>query len=443
MAADNSSDAPATACFNPWGAALPESVQFIVFDFVVPGRRTYDGRGRRVLRDTMNDTSETLCDDRVESSPLWDLKLHATGRAWRAARATGKAFYEDFASVAVARAAANLQMGDYVAAISGLASLAGALPPQGLRAPGTQAGTGPTQQLPPPFYLALASDATCSELLATAAGARLAVRGRDPKVRLPAARALDEARAALQKAASGSAYRYFGLSLATFGRHAEAAAALEKALADPMIAAGSGAEALAADAAAQRALAAAAGTRQVTLVPSGPWVESVFGASRVVSINGDAPLGDLLGGVDEAARLRLIDSEGRALNREWTPTAAGVEDGVTLLVAENDRRNLRQRRPDTYQTPAEAAQRRGSVLDAIRRRVTPTAPLDPAYVIDARDEATLYQNARAGRAAARAIRGNRAAWDTYIRRRAAPADGPGGIPVTDAVPGNQAADDAS
>ena len=50
---------------------------------------------------------------------------------------------------------------------------------------------------------------------------------------------------------------------------------------------------------------------------------------------------------------------------------------------------------------------------------------------------------RAGRAAARAIRGNRAAWDTYIRRRAAPADGPGGIPVTDAVPGNQAADDAS
>ena len=150
-----------------------------------------------------------------------------------------------------------------------------------------------------------------------------------------------------------------------------------------------------------------------------------------------------MGGVDEAARLRLIDSEGRALNREWTPAAAGVEDGVTLLVAENDRRNLRQRRPDTYQTPAEAAQRRGSVLDAIRRRVTPTAPLDPAYVIDARDEATLYQNARAGRAAARAIRGNRAAWDTYIRRRAAPADGPGGIPVTDAVPGNQAADDAS
>ena len=149
-----------------------------------------------------------------------------------------------------------------------------------------------------------------------------------------------------------------------------------------------------------------------------------------------------MGGVDEAARLRLIDSEGRALNREWTPTAAGVEDGVTLLVAENDRRNLRQRRPDTYQTPAEAAQRRGSVLDAIRRRVTPTAPLDPAYVIDARDEATLYQNARAGRAAARAIRGNRAAWDTYIRRRA-PADGPGGIPVTNAVPGNQAADDAS
>ena len=442
MAAD-ASEAPPTACFNPWGAALPESVQFIVFDFVVPGRRTYDARGRRVLRDTMNDTSETLCDDRVESSPLWDLKLHATGRAWRAARATGKAFYEDFASVAVARAAANLQMGDYVAAISGLASLAGALPPQGLRAPGTQAGTGPTQQLPPPFYLALASDETCSELLATAAGARLAVRGRDPKVRLPAARALDEARAALQKAASGSAFRYFGLALATFGRHAEAAAALEKALADPMIAASSSAEALAADAAAQRALAAEAGTRQVTLVPSGPWVEGVFGASRVVSINGDAPLGDLLGGVDEAARLRLIDSEGRALNREWTPAAACVYDGVTLLVAENDRRNLRQRRPDTYQTPAEAAQRRGSVLDAIRRRVTPTAPLDPAYVIDARDEATLYQNARAGRAAARAIRGNRAAWDTYIRRRAAPADGPGGIPVTDAVPGNQAADDAS
>ena len=117
--ADNASDAPATACFNPWGAALPESVQFIVFDFVVPGRRTYDGRGRRVLRDTMDARSETLCDDRVESSPLWDLKLHATGRAWRAARATGKAFYEDFASVAVARAAANLQMGDYVAAISG------------------------------------------------------------------------------------------------------------------------------------------------------------------------------------------------------------------------------------------------------------------------------------------------------------------------------------
>ena len=204
---------------------------------------------------------------------------------------------------------------------------------------------------------------------------------------------------------------------------AEAAAALEKALADPMIAASSSAEALAADAAAQRALAAEARTLQVTLVPSGPWVESVFGASRVVSIKGDAPLGDLLGGVDEAARLRLIDSEGRALNREWTPTAAGVEDGVTLLVAENDRRNLRQRRPDTYQTPAEAAQRRGSVLDAIRRRVTPTAPLDPAYVIDARDEATLYQNARAGRAAARAIRGNRAAWDTYTRRRAAPADG--------------------
>ena len=409
MATEDSSE-PATPSYNPWGAALPESVQFIVFDFVVPGRRTYDGRGRRVLRDTMNDTSETLCDDRVESSPLWDLKLHATGRAWRAARATGKAFYEDFASVAVARAAANLQMGDYVAAISGLASLAGALPPRGLGSPPSrETGTGPSDQLPPPFYLALASDATCSELLATAAGARLAVRGRDPKVRLPAARALDEARAALQKAASGSAYRFFGLSLATFRRHAEAAAALEKALADPMIAASSSAAALAADAAAQRALAAAAGTRQVTLVPSGPWVESAFGASRVATINGDAPLGDLLGGVDEAARLRLIDSEGRALNREWTPTAAGVEDGVTLLVAENDRRNLRQRRPDTYQTPAEAAQRRGSVLDAIRRRVTPTAPLDPAYVIDARDEATLYQNARAGRAAARAIRGNRAA----------------------------------
>ena len=102
--AANASDAPATACFNPWGASLPESVQFIVFDFVVPGRRTYDGRGRRVLRDTMNDTSETLCDDRVESSPLWDLKVQPASRAWRAARATGKAFYEDFASVAVARA---------------------------------------------------------------------------------------------------------------------------------------------------------------------------------------------------------------------------------------------------------------------------------------------------------------------------------------------------
>ena len=404
--ADNASDAPATACFNPWGASLPESVQFIVFDFVVPGRRTYDSRGRRVLRDTMNDTSETLCDDRVESSPLWDLKLQPASRAWRAARATGKAFYEDFASVAVARAAANLQMGDYVAAISGLASLAGALPPRGIRgrtSPGT-VDPGPTQQLPPPFYLALASDATCSELLATAAGARLAVRGRDPKVRLPAARALDEARAALQKAASGSAYRYFGLSLATFRRHTEAAAALEKALADPMIAASSSAEALAADAAAQRALAAEAGTRQVTLVPSGPWVEGVFGASRVVAINGDAPLGDLLGGVDEAARLRLIDSEGRALNREWTPAAACVYDGVTLLVAENDRRNLRQRRPETYQTPAEAAQRRGAVLDDIRRRGVPS---DPAYVIDARDEATLYHSARAGRAAARAVRGNR------------------------------------
>ena len=134
--------------------------------------------------------SETLCDDdRVESSPLWDLKLQPASRAWRAARATGKAFYEDFASVAVARAAANLQMGDYVAAISGLASLAGALPPRGIRgrtSPGT-VDPGPTQQLPPPFYLALASDATCSELLATAAGARLAVRGRDQKVRLPAA----------------------------------------------------------------------------------------------------------------------------------------------------------------------------------------------------------------------------------------------------------------
>ena len=162
-------DGPATACFNPWGAALPESVPFIVFDFVVPGRRTYDARGRRVLRDTMNDTSETLCDDRVESSPLWDLKLHATGRAWRAARATGKAFYEDFASVAVARAAAKLQMGDYVAAISGLASLAGALPPRGIRSPGTpDRGLSPTDQLPPPFYLALASDETCSELLARA-----------------------------------------------------------------------------------------------------------------------------------------------------------------------------------------------------------------------------------------------------------------------------------
>ena len=79
-------DAPTTASYNPWGAALPESVQFIVFDFVVPGRRTYDGRGRRVLRDTMNDTSETLCDDRVESSPLWDLKLQPASRAWRAAR---------------------------------------------------------------------------------------------------------------------------------------------------------------------------------------------------------------------------------------------------------------------------------------------------------------------------------------------------------------------
>ena len=320
------------------------------------------GGAGAVLRDTMDARSETLCDDRVESSPLWDLKLQPASRAWRAARATGKAFYEDFASVAVARAAANLQMGDYVAAISGLASLAGALPPRGIRgrtSPGT-VDPGPTQQLPPPFYLALASDATCSELLATAAGARLAVRGRDPKVRLPAARALDEARAALQKAASGSAYRYFGLSLATFRRHTEAAAALEKALADPMIAASSCAEALAADAAAQRALAAEAGTLQVTLVPSGPWVEGVFGASRVVSINGDAPLGDLLGGVDEASRLRLIDSEGRALNREWTPAAACVYDGVTLLVAENDRRNLRQRRPDTYQTPAEAAQRRGA-----------------------------------------------------------------------------------
>merc|ERR1719359_1005490 len=112
-------DAPATACFNPWGASLPESVQFIVFDFVVPGRRTYDGRGRRVLRDTMDARSETLCDDRVESSPLWDLKLQPASRAWRAARATGKAFYEEFASVAVARAAASLATGDYVAAISG------------------------------------------------------------------------------------------------------------------------------------------------------------------------------------------------------------------------------------------------------------------------------------------------------------------------------------
>ena len=111
-----------------------------------------------------------------------------------------------------------------------------------------------------------------------------------------------------------------------------------------------------------------------------------------------------MGGVDEAARLRLIDSEGRALNREWTPAAACVYDGVTLLVAENDRRNLRQRRPETYQTPAEAAQRRGAVLDDIRRRGVPS---DPAYVIDARDEATLYHSARAGRAAARAVRGNR------------------------------------
>ena len=68
--------------------------------------------------------------------------------------------------------------------------------------------------------------------------------------------------------------------MTTFRRHTEAAAALEKALADPMIAAGSSAAALAADAAAQRALAAEAGTRQVTLVPSGPWVEGVFGASR-------------------------------------------------------------------------------------------------------------------------------------------------------------------
>ena len=148
MATEDSSE-PATPSYNPWGAALPESVQFIVFDFVVPGRRTYDGRGRRVLRDTMDARSETLCDDRVESSPLWDLKLQPASRAWRAARATGKAFYEDFASVAVARAAANLQMGDYVAAISGLASLAGALPPRGIRgrtSPGT-VDPGPTQQL--------------------------------------------------------------------------------------------------------------------------------------------------------------------------------------------------------------------------------------------------------------------------------------------------------
>ena len=127
---------------------------------------------------------------------------------------------------------------------------------------------------------------------------------------------------------------------------------------------------------------------------------------------GDRLTGDLLAGaplIDPeslAGRLRLIDSEGRALNREWTPAAACVYDGVTLLVAENDRRNLRQRRPETYQTPAEAAQRRGAVLDDIRRRGVPS---DPAYVIDARDEATLYHSARAGRAAARAIRGNRTA----------------------------------
>ena len=270
-------------------------------------------------------------------------------------------------------------MGDYVAAISGLASLAAraARGIRGRRSPGT-VDPGPTQQLPPPFYLALASDATCSELLATAAGARLAVRGRDPKVRLPAARALDEARAALQKAASGSAYRYFGLSLATFRRHTEAAAALEKALADPMIAASSCAEALAADAAAQRALAAEAGTRQVRSCRPVPGLK-VFLARRASSLLRRCAAGDLLGGVD-GRRACGSSTGGAGLNREWTPAAACVYDGVTLLVAENDRRNLRQRQPERTRRWRAAAPRANCSATSGDRGAS-----DPAYIAGTRD----------------------------------------------------------
>jgi hypothetical protein len=341
--------------WNPWGASLPESVQYIVFDFLVPKRRTYDARGRRLLRDTMDSQSETLCDERVESSPLWGLRLRPAVAQCCAARATGKAFYAGYTKVAVARAAALLATGDYVAALTVLGSLANIGSDDGHR-PFSSVGSA-------------MSDATRAAVLATVAGARLAVRGRDPKARLPAARALDEARAAVRLAPSlGPAHRTLGLALATFQRHTESAVALDAALADPMVAAGAGAAALAADAAAQRALAAGSAERQVTLLPSGPWVEGAFGASRVVALRGDAGLQDLLAGVDESHRLRLIDAEGRALHREWTPSMAGVADGATLLVAENDRRSLRQRRPDTYQTPAETERRRGNVLDDIRRR---------------------------------------------------------------------------
>ena len=284
-------------------------VQFIVFDFVVPGRRTYDARGRRVFRDTMNDTSETLCDDRVESSPLWDLRL-AAGRACARARdgqgvlrgfcfCCGRAGRGEFTD-------GRLRRGDF-----GLASLAGALPPRGLGSEDVACDrdrphtTTPAAVLPRPRerrdVLGAARDGGRAQLAVR--GARSKCDCRRPSFGRGARR--------VTKGGVRLGAPAFGLSLATFRRHTEAAAALEKALADPMIAASSSAGLAAPTrrrSAPWRRRPARGRSRSC---PPGPW-SWVFLARRAsLRINGDAPLGDLLGGVDEAARRRLIDPEGR------------------------------------------------------------------------------------------------------------------------------------
>ena len=166
--------------------------------------------------------------------------------------------------------------------------------------------------LQPPFYLALASDATCSAA-ARDGGGRAPRRSRKgsegaldrrwrlwlvapapPTAASPAPRARD---------ISASRWRRSGVGW-------EAAAAGKRARRSDDCGE-LWRRALAADARRRAPWRAEAGTRQVTLVPSGPWVEGVFWrVARRLRYAGDAPLGDLLGGVDEAARLRSSTRRG-------------------------------------------------------------------------------------------------------------------------------------